>query len=64
MEYPLEIGTLIHFRGNIGVVVGHDWTNFSDGQEPENWIQVYWHEDSNTTWEEWETNMELFEVIG
>ena len=65
MEYPLEIGTLIHFRGSIGVVVGREWVEYlGPGDEPENFIEIYWHDEGKSTWEEWETNMELFEVIG
>tara|TARA_Y100000817_G_scaffold92957_1_gene72413 strand:+ start:279 stop:473 length:195 start_codon:yes stop_codon:yes gene_type:complete len=64
MDRPLGIGALIHFRGSIGVVIDHDWDYHCDGLEPENFIRVYWHDEGKSTWEEWETNMKLFEVIG
>ena len=34
------------------------------GLEPEIFIRVYWHDEARATWEEWETNMKLFKVIG
>ena len=64
MSRPLAIGTLIHFRGSIGVIIDNDLTLTGDGLEPENFIRVYWHDEARATWEEWETNMKLFEVIG
>ena len=63
MDRPLAIGTLIHFRGSIGVVIDEE-LDTGGGMEPEIFIRVYWHDEARATWEEWETNMELFEVIG
>ncbi len=62
MMKTIEIGSLIYWRGSLGIVIDYSWEE-GDGQEPEYWIRVHWH-DSNSTWEEWETNMDLFEVIG
>tara|TARA_B100000131_G_scaffold142146_1_gene138280 strand:+ start:501 stop:707 length:207 start_codon:yes stop_codon:yes gene_type:complete len=68
MDRPLAIGTLIHFRGSIGVVIDEELEAFGevvDGEfEPEIFIRVYWHDEARATWEEWETNMKLFKVIG
>lgn len=63
MYKSLDIGTLICFRGSIGVVINEE-LQIRCGLEPEVFIQVYWHDEARATWEEWETNMKLFKVIG
>ena len=63
MEPPVKIGSLINFRGSIGVIIDHDWEEH-DPIVPFHWVQVYWCEDQEYTWETWEDNSHHFEVIG
>ena len=57
----IKIGALISWKGSIGVVVDHDIN--TDGL-CEDWVEIYWAQSNKFTWEEWEANWDLFEVIG
>lgn len=56
------MGALFRYCNDYGIILAVRVSSHGICQ-PETWIKVGWCSSGKTSWEEWETNMDCFEVI-